>query len=829
MVVYKIKYLISHLNIQWGYRKWLAEQGLNPTDFLSALSDLLVTGYGTGHVTTGDAEAAIKINGNTINSTNITGNTATVNGQTVPLVSGTGGFTVATENGTLYAVDATGNATEVGKTGTVTSIATYVETANKWNNVSSDAKITFSNNDNLWAFDAYNDAYKSSNDFSSEYENLNGYLVPWKLIPAGKFGKVTATLQGDLENPDKVIFRTPKGTSFTHKRSGNTYEITIISGRENDAQEVYALYPENDTTMISLGKLDVATYPMQTHNLNIIPTAPNTNLDATALRSQINKIYLPYGIEWTVNVEEPFTTFDFKDNKVDADGSGFFSVYTDEMEALNEAFKTSGRTIVNENSYIFVVPAFNNAEGNISGDMPLGYQIGYITPNSDVTKLAHTISHELGHGMYKLYHTFSDKYNIAQGTTNNLMDYTETGKDLVKLQWDAVFDPAWKIPWMQGEDEGKEILDNPTLNSVTFQGNKVVQVADDISGLNFNKTQWQKNYAAPFASESKSKLRCDIVLDGIETKQTVELEVKSDTPNVTLKKTGTISKKQYNNFELTNSDIGDKFEILDDIKITERSFNWSLNIGQDSSKQQFIIGNTKNKIYSTYQKPICDTLYETLLHIGCNAAQGAKSEEEVVMKIFDDFEDLHVEDKNGNQLGYYSGVCEGTSFSKKCFSTHGLIELKDGRGGAWQSFFVDICKAQGINSVKRVTVSLRYGLELDSVLDLSTRKKFKDSTNLIEPKGYDLRNLQINNLLPQGFSVKKSNGQNNLNPALYFMNHAFCEYKSSIYDPSYGIKFESIEKYLFDLIESITYAVTGTNEYIELKLFNINQLIIKYE
>ena len=329
--------------------------------------------------------------------------------------------------------------------------------ADYWNYVTNYTQFIFSNNDNLWAFDAYNDAYKSSEDFTSKYENLNGYLVPWKLIPAGKFGKITATLQGNLENPDKVVFRTPKGTEFKSKSSGNTYEITIISGRENDAQEVYALYPENDTTMISLGKLDVATYPMQTHNLNLIPTAANTNLDATALSAQINNIYRTIGIEWTVTIEEPFTTFDFQDGKLDADGSGFFSVYTDEMDALNEAFKTSGRTIVNENSYIFVVPAFNNAEGNISGDMPLGYQIGYITPNSDNAKLAHTISHELGHGMYKLYHTFSDKYNIARGTTNNLMDYTETGSALVKLQWDALFDMAWTLPWAQGEDEVKEV------------------------------------------------------------------------------------------------------------------------------------------------------------------------------------------------------------------------------------------------------------------------------------------------------------------------------------------------------------------------------------
>ena len=827
MVVYKIKYLISHLNIQWGYRKWLAEQGLNPTDFLSALSDLLVTGYGTGHVTTGDAEAAIKINGNTINSTNITGNTATVNGQTVPLVSGTGGFTVATENGTLYAVDATGNATEVGKTGTVTSMATYVETANKWNNVSSDAQITFSNSDNLWAFDAYNDAYKSSEDFTSKYENLNGYLVPWKLIPAGKFGKVTATLQGDLENPDKVVFRTPKGTEFKSKNSGNTYEITIISGRENDAQEVYALYPENDTTMINLGKLNVATYTMQKHNLNLVPTAANTNLDAAALSAQINSIYRTIGIEWTVTIEEPFTTFDFQDGKLDADGSGFFSVYTDEMDALNEAFKTSGRTIVNENSYIFVVPAFNNAEGNISGDMPLGYQIGYITHNSDNSKLAHTISHELGHGMYQLYHTFSDKYNIAQGTTNNLMDYTETGKDLVKLQWDAVFDPGWKLPWLQGEDEGMEKIDNPTLFSISYDGNQIEHISDDISGKQFNTAQWSKDYSAPIAVALNSEFYCNLKINGAQTKQTVKIDLKTESPNETLSQTGNIKLKKYKHFNLVDSKIGDKLKLLDDIKVNEKSFAWNLQIGMDDNALHFNLGTTKNRIYSTFKKPSCDTLFETLLHIGCNAAQGANSEEEVVMNIFNDFADLHVEDKNGNQLGYYCNKCASAidkygelTMDLRCYTTHGLLQLKDGRCSAWQRFFIDICKAQGIKNIQEIVISSKSISELDKSVKDELMNNF-----FVADDGIDIAQLKLSDLNAPELVVKDEiPAQNNILPPNTFTNHAICLYNTIILDPSYGTTASSIEKYLKETIGHIRFQYKDVNKFVYFTYFNINQL-----
>jgi hypothetical protein len=37
--------------------------------------------------------------------------------------------------------------------------------------------------------------------------------------------------------------------------------------------------------------------------------------------------------------------------------------------------------------------------------------------------ITHTMSHELGHGVYKLQHTFD--YNIPEKTTDNLMDYND--------------------------------------------------------------------------------------------------------------------------------------------------------------------------------------------------------------------------------------------------------------------------------------------------------------------------------------------------------------------------------------------------------------------
>lgn len=49
----------------------------------------------------------------------------------------------------------------------------------------------------------------------------------------------------------------------------------------------------------------------------------------------------------------------------------------------------------------------------------------------------------MGHGIFTLQHTFDAEYGKGtQGTTNNLLDYTETGKELAAFQWNVMANPA---------------------------------------------------------------------------------------------------------------------------------------------------------------------------------------------------------------------------------------------------------------------------------------------------------------------------------------------------------------------------------------------------
>jgi len=59
--------------------------------------------------------------------------------------------------------------------------------------------------------------------------------------------------------------------------------------------------------------------------------------------------------------------------------------------------------------------------------------------NVSADGVARIAAHELGHGAFRLYHTFSsdNRYILPEGTTDNLMDYNG-GTALYKYQWDYI-------------------------------------------------------------------------------------------------------------------------------------------------------------------------------------------------------------------------------------------------------------------------------------------------------------------------------------------------------------------------------------------------------
>jgi hypothetical protein len=93
--------------------------------------------------------------------------------------------------------------------------------------------------------------------------------------------------------------------------------------------------------------------------------------------------------------------------------------------------------------------------------MPINGQCGFVFLNNvSAEGVARVAAHELGHGVFRLYHIFSsdNRYILPEGTTDNLMDYNG-GTALYKYQWDYIHDPQTMLfAWAEEEEEGAMAL-----------------------------------------------------------------------------------------------------------------------------------------------------------------------------------------------------------------------------------------------------------------------------------------------------------------------------------------------------------------------------------
>ncbi len=430
--------------------------------FIEDITDYLAEGDQVGNIITGQDSAAITLGYPIDENTTIIINgdgTITIDGSTITIDDLASGTTIEDSEGTLYAVDENGNITEIGTSGGAVSPEDYNNTASLYDQLDSTITVVFENN-GTWAFDNRNPDYADS-PFDNEYQLLGDYDVPWKFIPLGKSDKIKARVtKGDIEDPNKVKFLTPAGTEFFAEYNNGWYELEATGGKTGDGVEIYAIYMPDDSTKRSLGKIRIASYPKKEMTVSCIPVG-NFSIDGKISEELLNQIYAPYYIHWTVTTDEPFTetSWDTGDEGLQASGSGFWSEYTDEMQALRDAY-TEQRGIDKESLYLFFFENGNSDENQLSGDMPLKSRFGFIfnagSESSD--KITKTAAHELGHGAFQLKHTFNSKYDIDKYKTQNLMDYNG-GIELVKYQWDVIHDPQNKLfNWAQDEEEGEHAI-----------------------------------------------------------------------------------------------------------------------------------------------------------------------------------------------------------------------------------------------------------------------------------------------------------------------------------------------------------------------------------
>ncbi len=320
------------------------------------------------------------------------------------------------------------------------------------------AIVTFAKGNGKYAFDTWLPYYDNVSLIENKYEKLyTNYYAPWKFLPSGQGDKVSATIEIKDQNikPENVIFKTKLGTEYHAEYSNGLYTLQVAPGPEGDVQELYALYRRDSTRYYTLGKLGIATYDPQSYNVVLVSVngAPS---DAN-IEQKLKDIYGPVGITWSAQRD----AFDYTGNIMLMENSTGISTYNDLMRALNNAYKAElikrNKSVDPGTNYLFFLKAtgaekINNREA--VAFMPRGAQFGYVfTSEIEDANEATTVAHELGHGRWKLSHTFDKRYGAVAGssTTDNLMDYNNGGH-IAKWQWDILSDPAMLVSVFEGDE-----------------------------------------------------------------------------------------------------------------------------------------------------------------------------------------------------------------------------------------------------------------------------------------------------------------------------------------------------------------------------------------
>jgi hypothetical protein len=227
-----------------------------------------------------------------------------------------------------------------------------------------------------------------------------------------------------------------------------TYTLTLPVMGSN-----YAVYAEYNG--LRIGKLNVKVFEKADKNITIVPLVPFNYTDAS-IQSALESYLKGAQVNLNIHVDSLFSTTEFNASTAfENPNTNLLAKYTTQMRVLRDAYLET-HTLPSDHYLIFVIPSFQNTE--IDGYMVRGRGLGFVASNNNFNAFAHTLAHELGHGIGGLKHAWGD--NLAlKNKTKNLMDY-DNGSKLIAKQWKAVHDSPNVINFLDGEEEGSLLTEN---------------------------------------------------------------------------------------------------------------------------------------------------------------------------------------------------------------------------------------------------------------------------------------------------------------------------------------------------------------------------------
>ena len=361
-----------------------------------------------------------------------------------------------------------------------------------------------------FAVDQYKEVYKEVTEYYQQYKAADKEIAASaKFMLPGTSDKFAVKINGTPGQgfePTRVHFVTMAGKEYqaSYLPEKLQWELTVVASDAGDGQELFVVYEKEPGKYVTVDLINIYSYEPIKRSVTLVPVNNAKNgLSRESVENGLNRIYDKIGIHWTVNMQDTAFNYTPKNgSSFNVTGSGLFSTLTDDMKAINEAFKQSGQ-YQEDGLYLFILPFEPNDKSqtaNTNGDMPLGSQFGYLFPNAT----DRTIAHEAGHGAFNLEHPFDRplRGSFLQGAlTDNLMDYTE-GTDFAKLQWDQTRKPGLVIGLFQKDKSGMIVLGSNEYTGfapdgrVVYQqtGFKTIQISNDSRYVQGFITNENKNY-----------------------------------------------------------------------------------------------------------------------------------------------------------------------------------------------------------------------------------------------------------------------------------------------------------------------------------------------
>jgi len=182
-------------------------------------------------------------------------------------------------------------------------------------------------------------------------------------------------------------------------------------------------------------------------NLSLVPLDKASEAELDTIVKNIHNTYSRAGINFDIKKQPVLDISAITTKDIDTPDDNPLSHYSKMQQSINRLYPAK----INE--YVLFITEKASSTGQ-KGFMPLGGQYGYAYKSKD----KNTPAHELGHGVFRLEHPWSNKLiKTPRASTNLLMDYAGAA-ELSHFDWKQINDPKIKIYTFQKQEEGELTL-----------------------------------------------------------------------------------------------------------------------------------------------------------------------------------------------------------------------------------------------------------------------------------------------------------------------------------------------------------------------------------